>query len=61
MKNMTPFERMVRHALIDRGMTINDLAHELGLCTPYVHAVITEKRKAMELKRKIVKYLNLDQ
>lgn len=59
MKKMTPFEKMVRHALIDRGMSINDLAHELRLSTPYVHSVIVEKRKAMDLKRKIVKYLGI--
>lgn len=33
---MSEFEKQVRHALIDRDMTMTDLANELGITISYV-------------------------
>lgn len=41
---MSEFEKQVRHALIDRDMTITDLANELGITISYVSDLLKGKR-----------------
>lgn len=57
---MSEFEKQVRHALIDRNMSMTDLASELGISVSYVFEIIKGTRKAEEQKARIRKFLNLD-
>lgn len=41
---MSEFEKQVRHALIDRDMTMTDLANELGITISYVSDLLKGKR-----------------
>ena len=56
---MSEFERQVRHALIDRDMSLTDLAEELGISVSYVYEIIHGTRKAEDQKARIRQYLNL--
>lgn len=50
---MSEFEKQVRHALIDKGWSMSDLATELGLSVSYLHDIVTGKRKAVHQKVRI--------
>lgn len=39
---MSEFEKQVRHALIDRDMTMTDLANELGITISYVSDLLKD-------------------
>lgn len=41
---MSEFEKQVRHALIDRDMTMTDLANELGITISYVSDLLKRCR-----------------
>lgn len=56
---MSEFEKQVRHALIDRDMTMTDLANELGITISYVSDLLKGKRSNQEWIDKIKDYLNL--
>lgn len=56
---MSEFERQVRHALIDRNMSLTDLASELGISVSYVYEIIKGTRKAEDQKEKIRSFLDL--
>ena len=56
---MSEFERQVRHALIDRDMSLTDLADVLGISVSYVYEIIHGTRKAEDQKARIRQYLNL--
>lgn len=45
---MSEFEKQVRHALIDRDMTMTDLANELGITISYVRNLIDQFQKSMD-------------
>lgn len=57
---MSEFEKQVRHALIEKGMTVSDLAKELGLSVSYVHDIMTGKRKGTTQVERIKKFLSID-
>ena len=57
--HMSEFERQVRHALIDRNMSLTDLADVLGISVSYVYEIIHGTRKAEDQKIRIREYLNL--
>ena len=57
---MSEFEKQVRHALIDRNMSMTDLASELGISVSYVFEIIKGTRKAEEQKARIRQFLNLN-
>lgn len=48
---MSEFEKQVRHALIDRDMTMTDLANELGITISYVSDLLKGKRTNQEQLR----------
>ena len=56
---MSEFEKQVRHSLIDRDMTMTDLANELGITISYVSDLLKGKRSNQEWIDKIKDYLNL--
>lgn len=56
---MSEFEKQVRHALIDRNMSLTDLAGELGISVSYVYEIIAGTRKAEAQKARIKSFLGL--
>lgn len=56
---MTEFEKAVRHALIDRNMTMSSLANELGVSVSYVYDIVTGCRKGEGQKVKIRQILSI--
>ena len=56
---MSEFEKKVKKALIDRNMTITDLAEALGISLSYVSDLIKEKRTNKDQLARIKKFLNL--
>ncbi len=56
---MTEFEKAVRHALIDRNMSLTDLAQNLGISVSYLFEIIKGTRKAEAQKEKIRSFLGI--
>ena len=56
---MNEFEKAVRHALIDRGMTLTDLANSLDLSIGYVSDILNGNRKAEMQKVRIKEFLQI--
>lgn len=56
---MSEFEKQVKKALIDRNMTMGDLAEALGISLSYVSDLIKEKRNNEEQITRIKDFLNL--
>lgn len=56
---MSEFEKQVKKALIDRNMTMGDLAEALGISLSYVSDLIKEKRNNEEQIARIKDFLNL--
>lgn len=56
---MSEFEKQVKKALIDRNMTMGDLAEALGISLSYVSDLIKEKRNNKEQIARIKDFLNL--
>lgn len=56
---MSEFEKQVKKALIDRNMTMGDLAEALGISLSYVSDLIKEKRNNEEQISRIKDFLNL--
>lgn len=58
-RQMSEFEKQVKKALIDRNMTMGDLAEALGISLSYVSDLIKEKRNNEEQIARIKDFLNL--
>ena len=58
-RQMSEFEKQVKKALIDRNMTMGDLAEPLGISLSYVSDLIKEKRNNEEQIARIKDFLNL--
>lgn len=58
-KKMSEFEKKVRHALIDRNMSMTDLASELGISVSYLYELIKGTRKAEDQIARIKSFLGL--
>lgn len=56
---MSEFEKQVKKALIDRNMTMGDLAEALGISISYVSDLIKEKRNNEDQITRIKDFLNL--
>lgn len=56
---MTEFEKQVKKALIDRNMTMTDLAEALGITISYVSDLIKGKRKNQAQIDRIKGFLSL--
>ena len=59
-REMTDWEREVKHRLIDRNMTVPELAAQIGISTSYIHDIFSGARKATDKKAAINKYLGID-
>ena len=57
---MSEFEKQVRHALLDREMSLSDLAEVLGISVSYIYEIIKGTRKAEDQKQRIITLLGLD-
>ena len=57
---MSAWEKEVRKGLIDRDMTVSDLATELGVSAAYIYDIINGNRKATELRQKINDFLGIE-
>lgn len=54
-----PNKKQVRHALIDRDMTMTDLANELGITISYVSDLLKGKRTNQEQLQRIKEFLEI--
>ena len=53
------FEKDVRKALIDKDMTMTNLAEELGIMNSYAYELITGSRKSRDQIKRICQILGL--
>lgn len=58
-RELSPWGKSVKHALIDRDMQIVDLADALGMTRVHVSQVINGKVKSKAAVKKISDYLNI--
>ena len=58
-RELSPWRKSVKHALIDRDMQIVDLADALGMTRVHVSQVINGKVKSKAAVKKISDYLNI--
>ncbi len=58
---MSEFEKQVRKALIDRDMTMTDLAITLGISISYLSDLLKSKRKNQTQIDRIKGFLNLSE
>ncbi len=56
---MSEFEKAVRHALIDKDMTVSGLASKLGLSVSYTHELIRGTRKSSQHVKAIKEILGI--
>ena len=57
---MSDWEKEVKKALIDRNMTVDDLARELNVSRAYIYEIFKGGRKATEMRQKINDYLGIE-
>lgn len=58
---MNGFEKQVRKALIDKDMTIRDLATSLEVSQAYVYDILKGNRQGGKKKQKIAELLGLEE
>lgn len=58
-RNLSPWCKEVKKAMIDRDMSIADLAAELNLSSAYVTRIINGTFIIPETKKRISKYLDI--
>lgn len=58
---MSDFEKKVKHALIDKNMTMSDLASNLGISTSYVSDLLKNKRGNEKQIQRIKDFLNISE
>ena len=56
---MSEFEKQVRHAQNDKGMTLTELAGELDIAISYLYELIKGTRKNEDQKAKIRQVLGI--
>lgn len=59
-KTLTPFGKMVAKALVDRNMTREQLAGEIGVCPQYLSSILNGTRSGRKYLQSIVATLALD-
>ncbi|MCX7772098.1 MAG: helix-turn-helix transcriptional regulator [Clostridia bacterium] len=59
-KIMSRFEKEVRKALIDKDMSLGDLASEMQITLSYLYDIFNGNRPGDIQKEKIVAFLGLD-
>jgi len=58
---MTTFEKEVRKALIDKEMSITELAQQLGITAAYLYDILKGNRTGKKQKKKIVQILGINE
>ena len=57
---MTEYEKQVRIAMTNKGIrTYSELAEKIGVSNTYISDIITDARKATDIRQKINDYLGL--
>ena len=59
-RDMSDWEKAIRHALLDRCMSVSDLAKELDISNAYLYDILSGTRKATDLRQKINDFLGLE-
>ena len=59
-KEMSSWEKAIRHELLDRNMTMSDLANALGINGAYLYDIINDNRKASSMRQKINDFLGIE-
>lgn len=57
---MNDFEKAVRKTLIDKDMTLSDLAAALGISLSYLYDILKSTRKADRQRKRITEVLGLE-
>ena len=57
---MNDFEKKVRKALIDRGMTIRELSYQLGISQAYIYDIFKGNRPGTKQKKKMIQILEIE-
>lgn len=57
---MKEFEKKVKHELLERDMSVRDLAAALGVSAAYIYYTFKGDRKGEKLIPKIKEYLNIE-
>ncbi|MFA5385964.1 MAG: helix-turn-helix transcriptional regulator [Eubacteriales bacterium] len=57
---MSDFEKIVRKALIDKGLTVKKLAEDMGISPAYLYDIIKGNRPGTKQKEKIAQILELN-
>jgi predicted transcriptional regulator len=58
---MDEFEKNVRIALINQGMTLSDLAEKLEISSSYLYDILKSSRKAGKQRKRIAEILKLNE
>lgn len=56
---MSDFEKLVRKALIDKEMSMKELAEAMNVSVSYVHDILKGKRNAETVRTKIIQFLDI--
>lgn len=59
-REMSTWEKQIRKALIDKDMSMSDLARELNISVAYIYDIISGARKATDIRQRINKYLGIE-
>ena len=59
-KEMSAWEKAIRHELLDRNMNMSDLADALGINCTYLYDIVNGNRKATEMRQKINDFLGIE-
>ncbi|AXF39447.1 DNA binding protein [Paenibacillus phage Wanderer] len=55
------FEKAIKHALVDKGMNVSDLAREIGHSPQYIHNILKGRRRLnTDIMFKICDVLDLE-
>jgi predicted transcriptional regulator len=57
---MNDFEKNVRIALIEKGMTLKDLTEQVGISTCYIYDILSGARSAQNIRARIAEILELN-
>lgn len=57
---MNDFEKLIRKALIDRNMSIRDLAIALDISQAYIYDIFKGNRPGTKQKQRMIKFLGLE-
>lgn len=60
MKCRTEWSKKACHAMIDKGVTVLDIAKDLGISRVYAAGIVYGRLKAKKVGRKVADYLGIE-